>query len=293
MIGGFYKRVRAIVDEDSQESAVCIIPFTVTDKGEYEAFARAIEEYSGVDRAEVKVMTRSMKRVEEEEEKDDSEVQGVHEWSIVELREIVPERVESQEMGESVEGEKEDVVNVANERVGSADESEKESEVGVATSLESADTAGEEMEQVVSAAQDIGPVAIGKDREEFREAVREDESLKEWRELGDRRERGFSWKEGALVRGLYVGWEEFREVLVLPREYRGRVMKLGHDGNGHLGAAKVQAVVSKYFVWPGMARDLIEYCGSCELCQRKSKAKPRKAPAVERPIMAEPFERWP
>ncbi len=198
MIGGFYKRVRAIVDEDSQESAVCIIPFTVTDKGEYEAFARAIEEYSGVDRAEVKVMTRSMKRVEEEEERDYSEVQGVHEWSIVELREIVPERVESQEMGESVEGEKEDVVNVADERVGSADESEKESEVGVATSLESADTAGEEMEQVVSAAQDIGPVAIGKDRAEFREAVREDESLKEWRELGDRRERGCSWREGAV-----------------------------------------------------------------------------------------------
>ena len=93
-----------------------------------------------------------------------------------------------------------------------------------------------------------------------------------------------------LVRSMYVSWEEFREVLVLPKGYRERVMNLGHDRNGHLGADKVCKMVGRYFVWPGMARDLIKYCGSCEVCQRKSKAKPRRAPAVERPILAEPFE---
>ncbi len=163
-------------------------------------------------------------------------------------------------------------------------------EEGVATSLDSVSSGGEEFAQVVSIAKDIGPVSVGKDREEFREAVKADDSLKEWKELGDRRERGFRWHDGVLVRGLHVGWEEFREVIVLPKSYRERVMKIGHDRNGHLGADKVHKLVNRYFVWPSMARDLIDYCGSCELCQRKSKAKPRRAPAVERPIMAEPFE---
>ncbi len=49
-------------------------------------------------------------------------------------------------------------------------------------------------------------------------------------------------------------------------------------------------MVGRYFAWPGMAREIIEYCRSCEKCQIRSKYKPRRAPAVERPILAEPFE---
>ncbi len=105
-----------------------------------------------------------------------------------------------------------------------------------------------------------------------------------------RKERGFAWKKGVLVKGMYVTWEEFRDVLVVPKEYRDKIKVLGHDRNGHLGADKVAAMIGRYFTWPSMAKDVSEYCSSCEVCQRKSKHKPRKAPAVERPILSEPFE---
>ncbi len=85
-------------------------------------------------------------------------------------------------------------------------------------------------------------------------------------------------------------WDEYRDVIVLPKSYREKVKVLGHDRNGHLSADKVAKMVSRYFIWPGMAREIIEYCRSCTVCQVKSKYKPRRAPAVERPILAEPFE---
>ncbi len=117
----------------------------------------------------------------------------------------------------------------------------------------------------------------------------EDESLKEWRELGDRKERGFQWKKGVLVRSQYVMWEEFRDVVV-PKSYRRRVMELAHERNGHLGSEKAARMVGRYFTWPGMAREMGEHCKSCDVCQRKSKHTPRRALAVERPLLSEPFE---
>ncbi len=95
-----------------------------------------------------------------------------------------------------------------------------------------------------------------------------DMSLKEWRELGKRGERGFSWKKDVLVRSMYVTWEQFRDVLVVPKSFRVKILELGHEKNGHLGAEKVNMMIGKYFVWPGMAKDVIEHCSSCELCQR-------------------------
>ncbi len=88
--GGFYKRVRAIVDDDSHQGAACIVPFSVTDRCEYEAFVNAIEEYMSEERAEMKVMTRSMATKEREEEGDDVDARNVCAWSVVE-----PEGTES------------------------------------------------------------------------------------------------------------------------------------------------------------------------------------------------------
>ena len=78
--------------------------------------------------------------------------------------------------------------------------------------------------------------------------------------------------------------------MVVPKGYREKILKLGHDKNGHLGADKVVGMIGRYFVWPGMPTEVVEYCGSCEKCQRRSKYRPRRAPAVERPVLSEPFE---
>ncbi len=42
------------------------------------------------------------------------------------------------------------------------------------------------------------------------------------------RKGGFSWKGGTLVKSMYVTWEEFRDVLVVPREWRGKVLIIAH-----------------------------------------------------------------
>ena len=137
---------------------------------------------------------------------------------------------------------------------------------------------------------EIGPVREGSDGDRFREELMSDRSLKDWRELGERCERGFKWKKNVLVRSMYVTWEQFRDVLVLPESYRVKVLELGHERNGHLGAEKVSAMISRYFVWPEMAKDIVTHCGSCRVCQVRSKHKSRRAPMVEWAILTEPFE---
>ncbi len=52
----------------------------------------------------------------------------------------------------------------------------------------------------------------------------------------------------------------------------------------------MSAMVARHFLWPGMHRDIGDHCRRCDLCQKKSKQRPRKAPFVERPVLSEPFE---
>ncbi len=108
--------------------------------------------------------------------------------------------------------------------------------------------------ELIELAGRIGPVGAGNDGESYREAEKLDDSLKEWRELGDRGERGFSWKGGSLVKSMYVTWDEFRDVLVVPSRWRGKVLTLAHEKTGHLRVDKVLAMVSRHFIWPGMRR---------------------------------------
>ncbi len=166
-----------------------------------------------------------------------------------------------------------------------------EEAVGIPIALEKDSECGSETEKTVrKLASEIGFVSEGDDSDKFRKELREDSSLKGWCELGDAKERGFEWKRGVLVKSQYVCWEIFRDVLVVPSSYRRKIMEMGHEKGGHLSGEKVAKIIGRYFIWPGMVRDVCEHCGSCEICQVRSKHKPRKAPIVERPVLTEPFE---
>ena len=93
-----------------------------------------------------------------------------------------------------------------------------------------------------------------------------------------------------LVLSKYVAWEEFRDVLVVPRAYRGKILIVAHEKTGHLGGDKVVAMIERHFAWPGMVKEAYNHCKECPTCQVKSKHVPRKAPVVERPVLTEPFE---
>ncbi len=125
---------------------------------------------------------------------------------------------------------------------------------------------------------------------DFKCAVRSDNSINTWRSLADRGERGFKWRDGLLIKEMLVDWEERCQVIVVPKLFRDKLLVLAHDKCGHLSSDKVNKMLEKRFLWPGMSKDVSEYCRGCGTCQLKSKFRPRKAPAVERPVLSEPFE---
>ncbi len=285
-VGGLVRSHIAMVDERQEEGVISIVPMNMTDACEIQAYTQAITSYrdekEGVD-AEVKVLTRSQAKAEAELDKcdDDAEVEEL--WCTIE--ESVPEDlgVELETLDDQVEE------GTMEESLRESVEGSEDEVAGIAKNLDSVSVDSSESE-LSKMAGEVGPMREGSDGGEFRQCVRSDESLRTWRELGERKERGFKWNKGLLLKGMYVSWEEFVDVIVVPREFRGRILEMAHERSGHLGGEKVARLVGRYFLWPGMAKGILEYCQSCKVCQVKNKSKPRKAPAVERPILTEPFE---
>ncbi len=126
---------------------------------------------------------------------EDREVEDL--WCTVEGS--IPEDL-GVEMDASVEqGE----VGAIEENIGeSIKESETEME-GVAKDLDSVAVSCSKSE-LSKLAGEVGPLREGSDGVKFRQCVLTDESLKTWRELGKRGERGFKWDKERLLRGMYV-----------------------------------------------------------------------------------------
>ena len=141
--------------------------------------------------------------------------------------------------------------------------------------------------------EDLGVPPVGKgsgSRPELVQEVLGDPTLKGWRELAEKGEQGFSWDRGLLYQVRTTHLHEVEHLMVLPKKFRGRVLRMTHEGSGHLGARKVQALLKQRFVLPGMGLDVIAHTRSCEVCQKCAKAKGRKVPLMERQVLTEPFE---
>ncbi len=302
VVGGHRKVIRAIIDESESSGVTCLVPVSLVDDREAAAYREAIREYMSEDKVGVNVVTRSMTKREKELEESEEVSDEVVLWDTVSPEgEGAPEPEDGAssqsdplimpEVGSRV-GEDQGVEEA--EGTPEAEQPQAKAREGIeeGSAIPFGELAvGIDSERELSRiARDIGPVREGREKEEFVKELQEDSSLREWREMGERKERGFRWKGNMLVRGMYVTWDEYRDVIVLPKSYREKVKVLGHEKNGHLGTDKVAKMISRYFVWPGMAREIIGHCRSCEKCQVRSKYRPRRAPAVERPILAEPFE---
>ncbi len=136
----------------------------------------------------------------------------------------------------------------------------------------------------------LGALENGTDLEDFLSELKSDSSLATWRSLADNGERGFRWYNGRLAQDVVTDWEERGVVLAVPKSFRSKLLVIAHDKGGHLGAEKCIKSLRKCFTWPGLYKDVSNYCSSCERCQRKSKHVPSKAPFVEPLIVTEPFE---
>ena len=81
--------------------------------------------------------------------------------------------------------------------------------------------------------------------------------------------------------------------IIIPQKYWETVSSLAHDTpmTGHMGVGKTHCQVLQYFFWPGISRDIKQYCRSCRVCQSvgKPNQKPPVAPLKPIPVAGEPF----
>ena len=136
----------------------------------------------------------------------------------------------------------------------------------------------------------LDQIAKNTDRDKFKQELMSDESVKSLRELGDRKEQGYTWKRGILVKIVVDEIMGTRELLVVPKPRRYNVLRLAHDKMGHTGYRKVVKWLRKKFTWPYLVSDTMDYCKSCDKCQKVNKSGVRKAPIQKHPILTHPFE---
>ena len=82
--------------------------------------------------------------------------------------------------------------------------------------------------------------------------------------------------------------------IVLPQKCRLEVLQLAHDAMlaGHLGVFKTKDRILSHFYWPGIFKQVADYCRSCPVCQFIDKTKsPRKHPLCPLPVIQTPFKR--
>ncbi len=289
-VGGLVRSQLAMVDEREGEGVICIVPLNLRDRDEAMAYARAIDEYgergqtAEAVETKVNVLTRSQARIEAELDECENDAGVKDLWCTVELSDEASG--DEVELDSPIGWEEEEPEQVRNRESEVEEDMDLEGEPKALGSV----TVSESEEEFDRLAGEIRPMKRGKDGKEFREKLLVDDSLRTWRELGTRRERGFKWDKELLLRGMYVSWEEYADIIVVPKEFRLRILEMAHERCGHLGGGKVAKLVSRYFLWPGMVKEVEEHCRGCRVCQLKSKARPSKAPAVERPVLTEPFE---
>ncbi|XP_071959943.1 uncharacterized protein [Antedon mediterranea] len=89
-------------------------------------------------------------------------------------------------------------------------------------------------------------------------------------------------------------WNEIHQI-VIPNGYRQDIIGIAHDYllSGHLGVNKTVDKIFRHFFWPGLRKDVSNYCKSCHACQvvGKPNQKVPVAPLKPIPAFVEPFSR--
>jgi hypothetical protein len=99
----------------------------------------------------------------------------------------------------------------------------------------------------------------------------DDSSLNECKQLANVQKGGFKWRDGLLFHSDQVLGQTVEQFCV-PKGRRGQVLELAHDQcGGHLASKRTSERIRFSFFWPGMKRDVEEYCKSCPDCQRRSR----------------------
>ena len=72
-----------------------------------------------------------------------------------------------------------------------------------------------------------------------------------------------------------------------------KIMEWAHEApaGGHLASKKLLPKIQRHFTWPGIRKDVAEYCRGCGPCQRVGKgSKAETAPLKSLPVVGRPFD---
>jgi len=65
--------------------------------------------------------------------------------------------------------------------------------------------------------------------------------------------------------------DNFVERLIVPKKRRRALLELAHDKLGcHLRVRRTKDRMGFSFMWPTMIKDVVDYCRSCEVCQKRA-----------------------
>ena len=86
-----------------------------------------------------------------------------------------------------------------------------------------------------------------------------------------------------------------RNQIVIPKTYRAEVLSLAHETPlaGHLGINKTHEKMIRHFYWPGVQKDVVEFCRTCHVCRmvRKPNQSISNAPLSPIPAFDETFSK--
>ena len=87
---------------------------------------------------------------------------------------------------------------------------------------------------------------------EYKGAIAQDDTLREWKGWSTARTNGFRWGSGVLKRNVEDEISGSRELVVIPAGMRQRMMELVHDYLGHVGSGKMVWMLKQSWCWPGL-----------------------------------------
>jgi hypothetical protein len=99
----------------------------------------------------------------------------------------------------------------------------------------------------------------------------EDDSLAVCRAMAKSKKGGFEWRNGLLYHTDFVLGQRVDQ-LVVPKDRRPDILKLAHEKCGfHQGQKRTSERIRYSFFWPGLRKDVVDYCNQCEPCLQISR----------------------
>ncbi|NQZ62984.1 reverse transcriptase domain-containing protein [Crocosphaera sp.] len=119
------------------------------------------------------------------------------------------------------------------------------------------------------------------------------EPPKTYRKGGKVTATSYELRNCVLVR-IFSSTEQEQIQIMAPSLLRPRILSLAHDKpfGAHMGNRRTRFRLLLAFYWPGVARDVMNFCKSCAVCQKtRPKGRTPKAPLQDNIVSDKPFHK--